>query len=77
MTAATGPDNQGCFQCESSGDMEESGSGSGAGPECNSCDDTKHGCCPDNLRAAKGPNGEGCEPIESIKHILLNAFGMK
>jgi hypothetical protein len=27
--------------------------------------DTQFGCCPDNLRAAKGPNGEGCEPVES------------
>ncbi|XP_046445127.1 papilin-like isoform X2 [Daphnia pulex] len=68
MTTATGPDNQGCFQCEASeveGSGSGSGSGSGAGPECNSCDDTKFGCCPDNLRAAKGPNGEGCEPVES------------
>lgn len=66
MTPATGPDNAGCFKCETDGvDGSGSGSGSGAGPECNSCDDTKYGCCPDNLRAAKGPDGEGCDPIGS------------
>lgn len=71
MTPATGPDNEGCFQCESD---DTDGSGSGSGPvECNSCDDTKYGCCPDNLRAAKGPDGEGCEAIESktLSMILL------
>ena len=68
MTSATGPDNEGCFQCESDG--SGSGDGSGAG-ECNSCDDTKFGCCPDNLRAAKGPDGEGCESIESINQFSL------
>lgn len=74
MTAATGPDNKGCFQCEMD-DMDGSGSGSGSGSgiaECNSCDDTKYGCCLDNLRAAKGPNGEGCELVGS--KISLSSF---
>jgi len=66
MTPATGPSNEGCFVCESDMDGSGSGSGSGAMGECDSCDDTKFGCCPDNLRAAKGPMGEGCEAIESI-----------
>ena len=64
MTPATGENNKGCFTCES--DMDGSGSGSGSGDGvCDSCDDTKFGCCPDGLRQAKGPDGEGCEAIES------------
>ena len=82
MTPASGPNNQGCFQCESSGDMEGSGSGSGSGGmgECDSCDDTKFGCCPDGLRAAKGPMGEGCEesskprPITFFKNKFRSCF---
>lgn len=56
-------------------EVEGSGSGSGMGSgevECDSCDDTKFGCCPDNLRAAKGPDGEGCESIESMFSKQLN-----
>nr|CAD7441588.1 unnamed protein product [Timema bartmani] len=51
LVAATGPDNEGCFTCEGSG-------------ECESCNDTKFGCCPDGLRAASGDNFTGCEQPE-------------
>ena len=64
MTAAKGANNKGCFQCEAEVEGSGSGSGSGAGGECDSCDDTKFGCCPDGLRAAMGTNGEGCETID-------------
>lgn len=58
MTAATGPNNEGCFECEGSG-------------ECDTCDDTKYGCCADGIRAATGPDQMGCEEIEGEKHEII------
>lgn len=48
--AAQGKKYQGCFECEGSG-------------ECNSCKDTKYGCCPASERAATGPFFQGCEGL--------------
>ena len=70
MTPAKGFNNKGCFQCpeatevEGSGSDSSGGSGGSGAAECDSCDDTKFGCCADELRAAQGPNGEGCEPLD-------------
>lgn len=55
---ATGPNFQGCFVCEGSG-------------ECDSCNDTTYGCCPDNLRAASGPNFQGCEEGMYLKFYYI------
>lgn len=46
-------------------DASGDASGDATGVECDSCDDTKFGCCADGLRAASGPFQEGCEPEES------------
>lgn len=41
----------GCFECEGSAD-------------CDTCNATKYGCCPDGVRAATGPEFSGCEDVE-------------
>jgi len=64
MTPAQGANNKGCFQCESEVEGSGSESSGSGGNECDSCDDTKFGCCSDGLRAAQGPDGEGCETLD-------------
>ena len=38
------------------------------------CEDSKHGCCPDNFHSAKGPFFEGNTLTKYIFKIFLEAF---
>uniref|UniRef100_A0A182J8P5 Papilin n=1 Tax=Anopheles atroparvus TaxID=41427 RepID=A0A182J8P5_ANOAO len=68
VTEAKGPDSKGCPGVQEEEEAEETSTLVPTGTEqttdkvVDGCAGSAHGCCPDSVTAATGPDGEGCAP---------------